>query len=246
LNIFPRNGVPGVQARASHRVGWAPGAGGIAVFRSRAVLLLFGLLLILPAPAASAAAPSVQVVVDGRVVLFDQPPRNVGGRVLVPLRGVFERLGAFVQWEPRARTVIAGRPGTQVVLVIGNPRAAVNGRPVSLDVPPLIIGGRTLVPLRFVSQALGARVGWEALPRPFFFFSIGAPPPGFVLLEGPVAGVETRVLPPQIFVQRDGVTHMFVVTAETAITQGDVETNRRGAVDPLGIRPGGLVRVPPE
>src|SRR3970040_1832542 len=139
--MFPRNCVPGVQARASHCVGWAPGPGGITVFRSRAVLLLLGLLLMLPAPAASAAAPTVQVVVDGRVVPFDQPPRNVGGRVLVPLRGVFERLGAFVQWEPRARTVIADRPGTQVVLVIGSPRAAVNGRPVTLDVPPLIIGG---------------------------------------------------------------------------------------------------------
>jgi len=213
------------------------------VFRSRAVLLLLGLLLILPAPAASAAAPSVQVVVDGRVVLFDQPPRNVGGRVLVPLRGVFERLGAFVQWEPRARTVIAGRPGTQVVLVIGNPRAAVNGRPVSLDVPPLIIGGRTLVPLRFVSQALGARVEWEALTRTVFIFSIVARPPAVVLLEGTVARVEARALPPQIFVQRGGVTHMFVVTAETAITQVDVETNRRESIDLLEIRRGDLVRV---
>jgi hypothetical protein len=52
---------------------------------------------------APAQAQSIRVVIDGSPVFFDQPPASIGGRVLVPLRGVFERLGAFVQWI-RSRT----------------------------------------------------------------------------------------------------------------------------------------------
>jgi len=111
---------------------------------------------------AQTVAPYVKVVVDGSPIYLDAPPVILGGRVLVPLRGVFERLGATVIWDPASQTVRAQRGPTGVALTIGASQAAVNGQPEPLDTPALLIGGRTMVPLRFISQALGAGVGWDA------------------------------------------------------------------------------------
>lgn len=121
----------------------------------------------LPRPAAAQAvrAQAVRVVVDGQVVAFDRPPAVIAGRLLIPLRGVFERLGARVEWHPDTGRVVARRGVTVAVLQPGNRYALVDGRQVLLDVPPTIIGGRTLVPLRFVGEALGAGVDWDPVGR---------------------------------------------------------------------------------
>ncbi len=116
-------------------------------------------------PPILAAAQPVTVTVDGNLVVFDQPPVMVGGRVLIPMRGVFQRLGARVEWVDSAQQVIARRGSTVVVLQPGVRSALVDGRTIVLDVPALIMGGRTLVPLRFVGQALGARVDWNDASR---------------------------------------------------------------------------------
>lgn len=113
------------------------------------------------AAAAQTAAPYVKVLVNGTPVAFDQPPMIANGRVLVPLRGVFERLGAVVSWDAGTETVLARRNTTDVSLMISSPQAFVNGQAQFLDVPPMLVGGRTLVPLRFISQALGAAVSWN-------------------------------------------------------------------------------------
>ena len=106
-----------------------------------------------------AAARAPAVVVNGQAVVFDQPPILRKNRVFVPLRGVFERLGASVVWTP-PRLITAQRGSTSVGLHIGSTTAVVNGATVTIDVPPFLVGGRTLVPLRFISQALGATVNW--------------------------------------------------------------------------------------
>lgn len=93
------------------------------------------------------------------------PPVEVGGRLLVPLRGVFERLGATVLWEPATQRIVATARGKTIELVVGRRDAAVDGRPVTLDVPPTVVQGRTIVPLRFVSEALGAFVQWQSETR---------------------------------------------------------------------------------
>lgn len=105
---------------------------------------------------------SVRVLVDGGVVQFDQAPVITKGRVLVPLRGVFERLGATVAWASALQTVLAQHGATRVALRTGSTRASVNEQPQFLDVPAVLVGGRTMVPLRIVSQALGADVLWDA------------------------------------------------------------------------------------
>ncbi|HEY3248879.1 MAG TPA: copper amine oxidase N-terminal domain-containing protein, partial [bacterium] len=117
------------------------------------------------APAPAAGQTAIRVVVDGSPVRLDQPPVMVGGRVLVPLRGVFEKIGALVEWKPISRTAIILRPGVYVELRVGGRTATVSGTRVRLDTPARIIRGRVLVPLRFVSEAMGVHVLWRASDR---------------------------------------------------------------------------------
>lgn len=205
-------------------------------------------------------AQTVQVIVDGSSVFFDQPPVVVGGRVLVPLRGVFERLGAFVQWNPVNNTVLASRGATQVQLTIGSRQAFVNGRQVLLDVPAMAVRGRTLVPLRFVSEAMGARVDWDPVSRTVMIFSspLAQPPqppvvqppvvqpplppvPGQSVIEGTVFRVD--LANQRLFVQRGDQIHTVVVTANTAITRVNTATGQGGAVSLAEVRVGDQVTV---
>jgi hypothetical protein len=127
--------------------------------------LLLAAVVSVAGPSIPVAAQAVTVLVDGAPVAFDQPPLVVAGRVLVPLRGVFERLGAVVEWQPVERTVRVRRNATVVVLQPGARTVRVDGRPVGLEVPAMIAGGRILVPLRLVSESLGAYVEWDGARR---------------------------------------------------------------------------------
>ena len=110
----------------------------------------------------SASSGAISVTLNGQPINFTGvPPQQVGGRVLVPLRGVFEALGAQVDYDARTRTVFAQRGNTQVQLQIGSTQALVNGQTRVLDIPAQTRLGSTLVPLRFVSEALGAQVQWN-------------------------------------------------------------------------------------
>lgn len=112
---------------------------------------------------AAAAFGQIQVIVDGQAVAFrGQQPIEQNDRVLVPLRGVFEKMGADVVWNPESDTVTAMRGDTRVRLHIGSTEATVNGQSVMLDVAPMIMNGSTMVPLRFISESLGGTVDWQA------------------------------------------------------------------------------------
>jgi len=102
----------------------------------------------------------IRVLLDGKPLTFDQAPLNESGRVLVPMRGIFEAFGATVTYES-VEKVVRGVLGNKVViLTIGSKKANVNGKDVILDVPAKIVNGRTLVPLRFVGESLDADVDW--------------------------------------------------------------------------------------
>ncbi len=110
--------------------------------------------------AAALPASALSVTIDGSPVTFSPPPIVQAGRVFVPLRGVFERLGASVVY---AHGVInATSNGHEISLTIGSLRATVDNEPQRLDQAPFIIGASTYVPLRFVSEALGAGVNFDA------------------------------------------------------------------------------------
>jgi len=109
---------------------------------------------------AAMAAPTVRL--DGQPLATSVAPIQMNGRTLVPMRDIFEALGATVNYNPVTRGISAMRANTKVDLQIGNRMAMVNGSNVTLEQAPLIRRGNTLVPLRFVSEAMGANVRYNA------------------------------------------------------------------------------------
>jgi len=122
---------------------------------------MMAVFAILACVLSASAAYAIQVTVNGTPVNFDQPPVMAGDHVLVPLRGVFEQLGATVRYDAPTRGITAVSGATQISLQIGNRMANVNGQSRMLDSTPIEVGGRAMVPLRFVSEALGADVHWN-------------------------------------------------------------------------------------
>ena len=107
-------------------------------------------------------ARDVTVSVDGNRVNFEgTQPQMMGDHVMVPLRGVFERLGATVEWQQGDQTVLAQRGDTRIELRINNNQAYINGKATTVNYPAQMVQGSTMVPIRFISEALGAYVDWD-------------------------------------------------------------------------------------
>ena len=119
--------------------------------------------------AGKAQAQSIRVMLNGDHVRFaDVGPQEVDGRVMVPVRGVLEQMGADVTWDEADQRVTAKNATVNIRLRLGEHHAWVNGQDMNLDVPAQMIGGRTMVPLRFLSEALGASVRWDDADRTVF------------------------------------------------------------------------------
>jgi len=96
---------------------------------------------------------------------LDSPPVIVDGRAMVPLRFIGEVLGAEVFWDEALRKVTYISGTRLIELTVGQPSALVGGRVMSMDAAPLIINSRTMVPVRFVSQWLGAVTKWDDIEK---------------------------------------------------------------------------------
>ncbi|ALS24425.1 copper amine oxidase N-terminal domain-containing protein [Paenibacillus naphthalenovorans] len=107
----------------------------------------------------------IKVMIDGELQTFEQPPVNDSGNVLVPMRAIFEALGATVLWNQEQRAVQAKKGGTTIDLKLGSKDALINGSPKTLDAPAKLVGSSTMVPIRFISEALGAKVEWDQLTQ---------------------------------------------------------------------------------
>jgi Copper amine oxidase N-terminal domain./Glycosyl hydrolases family 18. len=108
---------------------------------------------------------AISVLVDGLPVIFDVEPIIQNGRTLVPFRAIAEALGVQVGWDGENQTVIATDGEKIVKLQIGNKTAYCNEDPITLDVPPVISGGRTIIPLRFFGEAFNCKVEWDGVNR---------------------------------------------------------------------------------
>jgi hypothetical protein len=148
-------------------------------------------IAILALATATASAQDVSVTLNGAPVSLNPAPQERDGRVFVPLRGVFERLGASVVYS--AGTINAQGNNHAVSLHIGSTQATVDGQSQTLDVAPFIIGASTYVPLRFVSQALGANVNYDGANRIVALTQNGPPPQN----DGPQNGPPRDMQPPQ-------------------------------------------------
>jgi len=111
------------------------------------------------------AEGDIHVTLNGAELTFDVPPQIIGGRTMVPMRAIFEALDAEVNWNENTRTITATQGTTTIIMQIDNAAMVVNGATVTLDVPPMLSGGRTLVPVRAVAEGLNADVRWDAGAR---------------------------------------------------------------------------------
>ncbi len=121
-----------------------------------------GLAALLSLGASQPAHAQIQVEVNREPVEFmGAQPEQIRGRVFIPLRDVAEALDAEVRWDPATQSVFGSRGRRLFKLPIGKRNAIINGERVRLDAPAQVVNGTTIVPLRFVAEALGAEVTWR-------------------------------------------------------------------------------------
>lgn len=117
------------------------------------------------------AEENVNVVLDGKTITFDVPAQIINGRTMVPMRKIFEELGMAVEWFDETQTVMASKQGVVVEFPIGSTTVSRNTVEQTIDVPAQLVGSRTLVPVRFVSEFTGAEVVWDGNTNTVFINS---------------------------------------------------------------------------
>lgn len=120
------------------------------------------LIFLLSTPILSFAETSnISVYIDNKHVSFRTNPYMENDRIMVPMRKIFEELGATVTWDNDTQSVTAVKDKTTAILAIGLNIMYINSEPTALDNPPALVYDTTYVPLRAVSEALGCVVEWE-------------------------------------------------------------------------------------
>lgn len=104
----------------------------------------------------------IRVIIDGEIMVFEQPPVMKNGSTLVPMRAIFERLGATLKWDAKTQSVAATKGDTSIELTLGSKAAKKNGQVINLDAPGQLVGSHTMVPIRFIGESLGATVKWDS------------------------------------------------------------------------------------
>ena len=107
------------------------------------------------------AQENVSVYIEGAKVEFDVQPQIINRRTMVPMRKIFEELGATVNWDNSTQTAIGTKGSTVIKISINDYTLYKNDVPITLDVPAQLIDGRTLVPVRAISESFGCSVKWE-------------------------------------------------------------------------------------
>jgi hypothetical protein len=127
--------------------------------------IAIGSVLTLTTPSYADEQKPISVYVDGQQINFEVPPTIQDGTTLVPIRAIFEKLGLTVGWDGITKTVIGTKSNLNIQMKIGNTNATVNGKVVALEVPPNIINGNTLIPLRFVGESCNKDIAWDGNNR---------------------------------------------------------------------------------
>ena len=129
--------------------------------KKRIIALLITLSTLLSLfPATTFANSGVKVAIDGKTIEFDVEPQIINGRTMVPMRKIFEELGATVEWDGETKTITGKKDDTTVILQIGKDSISVNGEDSALDTAPCIVNNTTLVPVRAIAESFGVGVIW--------------------------------------------------------------------------------------
>jgi len=103
----------------------------------------------------------ISVIINGRVISFDVEPQSINGRTFVPMRKIFEEMGATINYDAKTQTITATKGDKTVMMQVGSNSLSVSGATSTMDVAPTIVDSRTLVPVRAVSESLNATVEWN-------------------------------------------------------------------------------------
>lgn len=98
---------------------------------------------------------------NGQKINFDVPPQTINDRTMVPIRAIFEAMGATVVWDDATKTATSTKENTTVKMTLNSTTEYINDMPFEMDVTPVIIDGRTLAPARYVAEAFGYHVNWD-------------------------------------------------------------------------------------
>lgn len=137
----------------------------------RITAVFLALVLLLLCAVFAGAEENITVRINGTAIDFDVPPQIIRDRTMVPMRGIFESLGAKVEWNAEMRMVLATYCTSVIAMCIDAENFSVTDvltgetKSFALDVPAQIVQDRTLIPLRAVSEALGKTVDWDGETR---------------------------------------------------------------------------------
>ncbi len=149
------------------------------------------------------ANDTIKVRLDGELIKFDVQPQIINDRTMVPLRAIFEALDATVEWDGATQTVTSTKDNTTIILTINHSLMYVNGKGVVLDSPACLVGGRTLVPVRAISEAFNLNVEWDGNNKTVFIEATnnyviatdkGFRPFEFQDADGNIVGIDMDIL----------------------------------------------------
>jgi len=127
-----------------------------------AVLVLFSTMALTASVAQTESPAGIKISLDGKLLSMPgTQPVLTDGRVLIPMRGVFSALGADVSWDGRGRTIKVNKGGTTIEIMVDKKTAYLNGQLMNPASFPTIMRGVTMVPLQFITEALGATAEWQ-------------------------------------------------------------------------------------
>lgn len=132
-------------------------------------------------PYATETGIPLTVHIDGSYVSTDVDPYSDGGRTYLPLRAATESMGAEVVWNQANRTATITKDGTTIACTLGSTTMRVNGVPQRVDAAPQARNGRTMLPIRPIAEALGARLDYDAHTASVFIDTPAADAPAPVI-----------------------------------------------------------------
>jgi hypothetical protein len=129
------------------------------------IILLLLVAIFTLVPLSVSAQSEIKVVLEGTEIIFDQPPVIISDRTMVPVRAIYEALGADVSWDGATRTASGEKNGIIVSFTIDEPQVSINYNKKEIDAPAVIVNDRTLVPVRALAEGFGVKVDWDADTR---------------------------------------------------------------------------------
>lgn len=127
----------------------------------KTLAILLAALCILAMPGRITLASTIQIYIDDNLLVSSVEPQLIDGRTYLPLRACSEALNASVDYDSATKHITIMHEGTEIQLTVGQTQATINGQAYTIDARPFLYNDFTLVPVRFVSEALDCLVEWE-------------------------------------------------------------------------------------